>query len=74
MTMHSPDDKLTARELHAITGTTRPVAQATKLVRLGVPFRWTGRAVVLERMAARMHELLPEREMAGEPRLDLLRR
>ena len=72
--MHSPDDKLTARELHAITGTTRLPHQAAKLAKLGLPFMFTPTRITVRRVLAQAHGLLPEREMAGEVRLDLLRR
>lgn len=70
----NPGDVLSKTELQAITGHARPTTQAAKLARLGVPFRFTGRAVVVERVAATLHELLPNRVADGAPRIDLARR
>ena len=69
-----PDDVLSTTELQVITGHARPTTQAAKLARMGVPFRFTGRAVVVERVAATVHELLPNRPADGAPRIDLVRR
>ena len=41
------DETLTADELRAVTGKAKPKSQAAALARLGLPFRFTGRAVVL---------------------------
>lgn len=70
----NPADVLSKTELQAITGHARPTTQAAKLARLGVPFRFTGRAVVVERVAATLHELLPQQAAGGGVRLDLARR
>lgn len=58
--MASTDDTLTADELRAITGKAQAKSQAAALARLGLPFRFTGRAVLLERAVAKAHELLPQ--------------
>lgn len=68
----SPADILSKTELQAITGHARPTTQAAKLARLGAPFRFTGRAVVVERVAATLHELLP-RQAGGGVRIDLVK-
>ena len=69
-----PDDVLSKTELQVITGHAQPKTQAAKLARLGVPFRFTGRAVVVERVAAMLHDLLPKHAADGAPRIDLVRR
>lgn len=61
------DDTLTADELRAITGKAQPKSQAAALARLGLPFKFTGRAVLLERAIARAHELLPQHPAISEP-------
>lgn len=67
------DDTLTAAEIKAITGKAQPKSQAAVLARLGLPFRYTGRAVLLERSVARAHELMPSARPGGGVRLDLVR-
>ena len=62
--MPDADDTLTAEELRAVTGKAQAKSQAAALARLGLPFRFTGRSVILERAIARAHELLPR--PAGE--------
>lgn len=58
--MPTTDETLTADELRVVTGKANPKTQAAALARLGLPFRFTGRAVLLERQVARAHELLPQ--------------
>ena len=67
------EDTLTADELRAITGKAQPKSQAAALARLGLPFKFTGRAVLLERAIARAHELLPQHPATTGPRWDRLR-
>lgn len=67
------DDTLTPEEIKAITGKSQPKSQAAVLARLGLPFRYTGRTVVLERAVARAHELLPSARPGRGVRLDLVR-
>ena len=71
--MAAAADTLTADELRAVTGKAQPKSQAAALARLGLPFRFTGRAVVLERHVARAHELLPQPAAGGGVRLDKAR-
>lgn len=66
-------DILSAGELRAVTGKAQAKSQAAVLARLGVPFRFTGRAVLLERQVARAHDLLPTPTVAGGVRLDKAR-
>ncbi len=62
------DDTLTADELRAVTGKANPKTQAATLARLGLPFRFNGRAVLLDRAVARAHELLPNQAATSGPR------
>lgn len=71
--MPDPDDTLTADELRAVTGKGNAKTQAATLARLGLPFRFTGRAVLLERAVARAHQLLPQHPATGGVRLDKVR-
>lgn len=71
--MTDKNDTLTADELRAITGKGNGKTQAAALARLGLPFRFTGRAVLLERAVARAHELLPSQASTGGVRLDKIR-
>jgi len=67
------EDPLSPTELRAITGKAQAKSQAAVLARWGLPFRYTGRAVVLDRAVARAHELLPMARPSGGVRLDLAR-
>ena len=49
---------LTAAELHQITGKRRAASQAAVLARMGVPFVYSGRSVVVDRAVALAHALL----------------
>jgi len=69
----SQTDTLSADELRAVTGKAQPKSQAAALARLGLPFRFTGRAVLLDRAIARAHELLPQATASTGPRWDRLR-
>lgn len=71
--MPDAEDTLTADELRAVTGKAQAKSQAAALARLGLPFRFTGRAVLLERAIARAHELLPKQTSGGGVRLDKAR-
>ena len=71
--MTTADDTLTSDELRAVTGKAQAKSQAAALARLGLPFRFTGRAVLLERHVARAHELLPQPATGGGVRLDKAR-
>jgi hypothetical protein len=49
---------LTSAELFTITRKRRAAAQAAVLARLGVPFVFSGRSVVVDRAVAAAHALL----------------
>lgn len=53
-------DTLTPSELAAVTSRKRTAAQAAALARRGVPFRFEGRRVLVERAVASAHGLLSD--------------
>lgn len=67
------DTPLTADELKAITGKARAASQAAVLARLGLPFKFTGRAVEVSRLVAAAHQMLPQAPAGGGIRWDRLR-
>lgn len=58
-------DTLTAAELVEVTGKRRASLQAAVLARMGIPFAFLGRSVVVERAVAQAHAALPERMRSG---------
>ena len=56
---------LTVAEVADMTGKARASSQAAVLAKMGVPFRFTGRAVIVERAVALAHELLTEHPRRG---------
>ena len=67
------DDTLSASELQAITGKSQAKTQAAALARLGLPFRFTGSKVILDRAIAVAHEVLPKPAGSTGLRWDRLR-
>jgi hypothetical protein len=53
-------DALTPAELAEATGKARAASQAAALAKLGVPFTYSGRAVILDRGIAVAHNLLQD--------------
>lgn len=58
-------DTLTPAEVKAVTGKPQPKTQAAALARLGIPYTFTGRAVLVDRAVALAHDLLPQRVRGG---------
>jgi len=56
---------LSASELVAATGKRRAASQAAVLARMGVPFAFLGRSVVVDRAVAMAHALLPNARPTG---------
>lgn len=54
------DDDLKPSEVAEVTGKTAPAAQAKRLIAMGVPFTFLGRAVRVSRAAAVAHEIMPK--------------
>jgi hypothetical protein len=68
------EDPLSDSELQTLTGKAQAKTQAAVLARLGLPFRYTGRKVILERSIAAAHELLPKPAGGTGLRWDRIRR
>ena len=56
---------LSADELVSVTGKRRAAAQASVLARMGVPFAFLGRTVLVDRAVAMAFALLPQARPAG---------
>lgn len=56
---------LTPAELVEATGKRRAASQAAVLAKLGVPFAFLGRSVVVDRTVAMAHALLPHSRPTG---------
>jgi len=63
--MLTAPDRLTPAELEKITGKARAASQAAALARLGVPYTFTGRALLVDRTVAVAHSLLTAPERRG---------
>lgn len=68
------EDPLSSSELQALTGKAQAKTQAAVLARLGLPFRFTGHKVILDRAIATAHDLLPKPAGASGLRWDRIRR
>ncbi len=66
-------DALTAAELQAITGKRTPRQQVSRLVVMGVPFRFGGGIVEVKRAVAEELPQWREAQAKRAPRLDLVR-
>lgn len=68
------EDVLSPSELQAVTGKAQAKTQAAALARLGVPFRFTGHKVIVERVVADAHDLLPKPAGSSAFRWDRIRK
>lgn len=66
-------DQLTPAELAEITGKRRVVSQAAVLAKMGVPFQFLGRAILVQRQVAQAHALLPQPRAASGVDFSLVR-
>ncbi len=62
-------DDLTPAELAELTGKKRAATQAAVLAKRGVPFRFLGASILVSRLVAQAHALLPE-QAAGTGGID----
>mgnify|MGYP000902553684 FL=1 len=62
-------DRLTPAELVTATGKRRAASQAAVLARMGVPFTFLGRSVLVDRAVAMAHALLPNARPTEPPTL-----
>jgi hypothetical protein len=56
---------LSPAELVTVTGKRRAASQAAVLARLGVPFAFLGRSVMVDRTVALAHALMPNAQPSG---------